>query len=100
MAFELGEDVVDSGARNIHLIKCLHGGKACGTAGVGLLVRSLGRFPGLLFSDLGHDQVRLSRRLIRSMASAARAASPPLSSSPARARAHAWASVSTVMMPL
>jgi hypothetical protein len=38
--------------------------------------------------------------LIRSIANAARAASPPLLSSLGRARAQAWASVLTVMMPL
>ena len=47
-----------------------------------------------------HGQARASRRLIRSIASAARAASPPLLSSLARARAQACASVLTVMMPL
>src|ERR1700722_17497050 len=100
MALELGKDIVDSGAADVHLIERLHGREPRCTAPVGFLV---GSFGGLLFLRLPvfcHDQVRASRRLIRSMANAARAASPPLSSSLARARAHACASVLTVMIPL
>src|SRR5580704_16761941 len=97
MAFELGKDVVDPGAGNVHLIKRLHRGEPRGAAPVCLLVRALRWF--VRFA-LGHDQIRVTRRLIRSIASAARAASPPLLSSLARARAQAWASVLTVTMPL
>src|SRR5579871_6701257 len=96
VAFEFGEDVVDAGARNIHLVKRLHGSEPRRAAPVGLLVGALcGLFPAL-----DHSQTFASRRLIRSIAIAARAASPPLLSSEARARAHACASVLTVMMPL
>src|SRR5665647_3950327 len=97
MTLELGEDVVDPGAADVHLVERLHGSKPRRAAPVGLPVRTLG---GLGFLVVRHDQIRVSRRLIRSIANAARAASPPLLSSLARARAQACASVLTVMMPL
>src|SRR5262249_9168153 len=96
VALELGENVVDPGAADVHLVECLHGGKARGAAPVGLL---LGRFRRLVLA-LGHDQLFVSLRLMRSTVSAARAASPPLLSSVGRARAQACSSVLTVMMPL
>src|SRR6185436_4736143 len=97
VALELGKDVVDAGAADIHLVQRLHRGEPCRAAPVGLLVRPLG---GNRFLLLCHHQTRVSRRLMRSMASAARAASPPLLSSLARARAQACASVLTVIIPL
>src|SRR6202023_1634791 len=97
VALELGEDVVNPGAGDVHLIERLHRGPPRRPTPGGVLVRSLGCV-GLFV--LCHDQTRVSRRLIRSMASTARAASPPLLSSLARARAQACASVLTVMMPL
>src|SRR4030081_2995820 len=98
MTLELREDVVNPSAADIHLIERLHRREPRRTAPVGLFVRALSRFLFLLLVVLCHDQVRVSRRLMRSMASAARAASPPLLSS--LARAQACASVLTVMMPL
>src|SRR5882757_7919663 len=95
VAFELGEDVVDAGAADVHLVQRLHGGEPRRAAAVGFLVGVLGRLLVVC-----HRQAFASRRLIRSIASAARAASPPLLSSLARARAQACASVLTVMMPL
>src|SRR6185369_10907583 len=96
VAFELGEDVVDPRATDIHLIERLHRGEPRRTAAIGLLVEADRRpLPALC-----HDQAFASRRLIRNIASAARAASPPLLSSEARARAQACASVLTVRMPL
>src|SRR5437667_8100265 len=104
MTLELGEDVVEPGAGNVHLIKRLYRREPRCAAPVGFLVFTLFLAPrGLLFlllAALCHGQVRVSRRLIRSIASAARAASPPLLSSLGRARAQACASVLTVMMPL
>src|SRR5258707_8740644 len=100
MPLDLGEDVVEACAGNVHLIERLHRREPRRTATVGFLVQSLCGFPCLLLAVLCHGQVRVSRRLIRSIASAARAASPPLLSSLGRARAQACASVLTVMMPL
>src|SRR6185436_11268622 len=77
---------------DIHLIQRLHRRQPCRAAAVGLLVGNLLAYR--------HDQAFARRRLIRSIASAARAASPPLLSSLARARAQACSSVLTVMMPL
>src|SRR5258706_8242869 len=99
MTLELGEDVVNPSAADVHLIERLHRREPRRAAPVGLFVRTLSRFLFVLVV-LCHDQVRISRRLMRSMANAARAASPPLLSSLARARAQACASVLTVMMPL
>ena len=82
--------------RQIHLIERLHGGKTRRAPAVG--AASLGRL-----SRFGHevDFYFLARwRLIAISASAARAASPPLSCSVMRARAQACSSVSTVRMPL
>src|SRR5262249_13960121 len=79
-----------------HLVERLHGGEPCGAAPIGFPVLNPGRF----WLALGHDQTFASRRLIRSMASAARAASPPLLSSEARARAQACASVLTGRVPI
>src|SRR5262245_4420049 len=95
VALELGEDVVDPRAADIHLVQRLHRGEPRRTAAVGFPVETFDRF--LL---LCHHQAFASRRLIRSMASAARAASPPLFNSLARALAHACSSVFAVMMPL
>src|SRR5947199_9428124 len=96
MAFELGKDIVDPGARDVHLVERLNGGKPRRAAPVGFPVSNFDNF----FLAFGHHEAFANRRLIRSMASAARAASPPLSSSLARARSHACASLLTVMMPL
>src|SRR6516165_7545170 len=96
VAFEFGENVVDARAGNVHLVERLHGGKPRGAAPVGFPFRAL----SCRFLVFGHDQARVRVRLIRNIAIAARAASPPLSSSLALARAHACASVLTVMMPL
>src|SRR6201999_3375788 len=100
VAFELGEDVVDAGAPDVHLVERLHRREPRRAAPVGLPVGPLRRRLRVALFVLCHHQLRASRRLIRSIASAARAASPPLLSSPARARAQACASVLTVMMPL
>src|SRR6202022_3851654 len=100
MTLELREDVVNPGAPDVHLIERLHRREPRRAAPVGLFVRALGRLLLLSVFVLCHDQVRVSRRLMRSIANAARAASPPLLSSLACARAQACASVLTVMMPL
>src|SRR6266404_157690 len=100
VAFEFGENVVDARAADIHLIKRLHRREPCRAAPVGFLVTDFGRLLLLFVIVVSHHQLRVSRRLIRNMASAARAASPPLLSSLARALAQACASVLTVMMPL
>src|SRR5882757_4907403 len=100
MTLELSEDVVNPRAPDVHLIERLHGREPRRAAAVGLFVRTLSRFLFVLVVVLCHDQVRVSRRLMRSMANAARAASPPLLSSLARARAQACSSVLTVTMPL
>src|SRR6476646_9295690 len=104
MTLELGEDVVEPGAGDVHLIERLHRREPRRAAPVGFLVLTLilalRWLLFLLVAALCHGQVRVSRRLIRSIASAARAASPPLLSSLGRARAQACASVLTVMMPL
>jgi len=42
MALELGEDVVDAGAADVHLIQRLHRGEPRRAAPVGFLVRSFG----------------------------------------------------------
>src|SRR6201999_1170897 len=91
-----GKDFFVAGAADVHLIERLHRREPRRAAPVGFFVQIL----GCLFPVVRHDQARASRRLIRSIASAARAASPPLLSSLARARAQACASVLTVMMPL
>src|SRR5262245_42623947 len=96
VALELGEHVVDAGTGNIHLVERLHSGEPGGAAPVGFLLRGFRR----LVLALGHDQFFARRRLMRSTASAARAASPPLLSSVERARAQACSSVLTVMMAL
>src|SRR5258708_7771708 len=94
MALELRKNVVQAGRGDIHLIERLHGGEPRSAAAVGL---------ALLFRPraAGHDcQPALRRRLSPTSATAARAASPPLSPSsrrapaPARAgrRAHALSS--------
>src|SRR3954464_7088017 len=95
VAFELGKDVVDPRTRDVHLVERLHGGKPRRATAVGFLV---GTFRWLLL--ICHRQAFVSRRLIRNIASAAHAASPPLFNSLARALAQACASVLTVMMPL
>src|SRR5260370_343613 len=101
VTLDLGEDVVDASAGVVHLIERLYRREPCCAAPVGFLVFALLRaLRGFLFLLLCHGHVRVSRRLIRSIASAARAASPPLLSSLGRARAQACASVLTVMMPL
>src|SRR5690242_7677962 len=108
MALELGENVVDAGARDIHLVQRLHGGEPRRPAAVGFAVAALdaalGTILGTIFGrfDLavGHHCAFVRRRLIRSIASAARAASPPLLSSEARALAQACSSLFTVRMPL
>src|SRR5258708_26796510 len=104
MTLELGEDVVNAGAGDIHLIERLYRREPRRATPVGLFVFTLflarGRLLLVSVLVLCHDQIRVSRRLIRSIANAARAASPPLLSSLARARAQACASVLTVMMPL
>ena len=98
VALELGKDVVDPGAADVHLVQRLHRGEPRRAAPVGFLVRTP-LAAGLFLLSLPSSGPA-SRRLIRSIANAARAASPPLLSSLARARAHACASVLTVMMPL
>src|SRR5262245_17337083 len=93
MALELGEDVVEARAGDVHLVERLHRREPGGAAAIGLafvLAATVGR----------HDPPAARRRLSRTSASAARTASPPLSASSGRARAQAWASVSTVRMPL
>src|SRR4029079_5106542 len=95
VAFELGEDVVDPGAGDVHLVQRLHRCEPRRATAVGF---SVGTFRWLL--AVCHRQAFVSRRLIRNIASAARAASPPLFNSLARALAQACASVLTVMIPL
>src|SRR5262249_39285982 len=96
VALELGENVVQRRAGDVHLIERLHRREPRRAALVGLA-----RLP-LLGSGSGHRHHAGAdrRRLMRTMASAACAASPPLSPSSGFARAHACDSVSTVMMPL
>src|SRR4051812_32331482 len=96
VALELRKNVVDAGTTDIHLVQRLHGCEPRRTAPVRFLLRASRR----LLVVIGHDQARASRRFMRSIAIAARAASPPLFSSLARARAQACASVLTVRMPL
>src|SRR5260370_9919884 len=100
MTLELGKNVVDSGATDVHLIQRLHRREPCCAAPVGLLIRTLPVRTLRWLLAVCHHQAFASRRLIRSIAGAARAPSPPLLSSLARARAQACASVLTVMMPL
>ena len=96
MAFELGQNLVQAGAGKVHLVERLHGGEPRRAALVGLA-----RLPSLrVLRRRGSCHRPASRRLMSTSASAARAASPPLSCSSGRARASACASVSTVMMPL
>src|SRR6185437_9411719 len=92
VAFEFGHDLVQAGTGQIHLIQRLYGGEPGGAALIGLA-----RF--FCLGAGGHQRVP-RRRLSSMSASAARAASPPLSCSSMRARAKACASFSTVMMPL
>src|SRR5438477_9790867 len=93
VTLELRQNVVEARAGKLHLVKRLHGREPGRAPPVGLA----------LLSRLGtasHDaQPVLRRRLSRTRASAARAASPPLSLSSILARVQAWASVSTVRMP-
>src|SRR5690349_6621103 len=104
VTLELGKDVVDAGARDIHLVERLHGGKPRGPAPVGFAVAALdaalGTILGRFGLAVGHHCAFVKRRLMRSIASAARAASPPLLSSEARALAQACSSLFTVRMPL
>src|SRR5690606_9620613 len=83
VALELGEDFVEAGRGQIHLIERLHGGQPCRAALVGFARVLVGgrRVAGHHFPA--------SERLSATMASAALAAAAPLlrSSSPARARA-------------
>ena len=46
MTLELGEDVVQAGARDIHLVERLHGGEPGGAAPVGLALVLRGRVAG------------------------------------------------------
>src|SRR3954447_13614015 len=104
MALEFGEDVVDPRACDVHLIERLHRGKPRRPSPIGFpvfaFVLAFGRLLVGRVVVLCHHQIRVSRCLMRSIARAARAASPPLFNSLARARAQASASVLTVMMPL
>src|ERR1051326_2557986 len=93
VALELRQDVVERGRRDIHLVERLHRREPRGAAAAGLA-------PGPGRGRHRRLPEGASRRLIRSMASAARTASPPLSASSTRARAQACNSVSTVRMPL
>src|SRR4029077_7498734 len=92
VALELSEDFVAAGAGDVHLVERLHGRQPRGAAAVGLAA--------ILRCRRARHQRGPRRRWSRTSANAARAASPPLSASSARARDHAWASVSTVSMPL
>src|SRR5262249_52198509 len=94
MALELCHDVVHAGAGDVHLVERLNGGEARRAAPVRLAL-----VPGCGFAGHG-GQPAARRRLSRTRASAARAASPPLSASSTLARIQAWASLSTVTMPL
>src|SRR5436190_22288370 len=92
MSFEFGQDVIQAGAGNIHLVERLHGREPRRAALVCLALVPVGR---------AHRRLPLARsRLMATMASAARAASPPLSASSTLARAQAWDSVLTVRIPL
>src|SRR5215470_1504558 len=94
MALELGEDVFERGSGDVHLIERLHRRQPRGTAAV--------RLAAWVGCALAHRVFvgDARRRLTRTIVSAARAASPPLSPSSIRARTQACASVSTVRMPL
>src|SRR5262249_15911619 len=94
MALEFGEDVVERGSGDVHLIERLHRRQPRRAAAVRLAPGS-GR-------GLGHRVVPgdAGRRLILTIASAARAASPPLLPSSVRARVQACASVPPVRIPL
>src|SRR5450830_1509240 len=94
VALELGEDLVQAGAREIHLVERLHSGEPRRAA----LVR-LARVLVAEWRAAGH-QPPARLRLSATIASAARAAAPPLLRSSAPERARAWASVSTVTTPL
>src|SRR5579871_4769073 len=65
VAFELGEDVVDAGASDIHLVKRLHGGEPRGTAPVRLPLRRLAVWPHVrpLVRPLGLSLFRVSHVL-------------------------------------
>src|SRR6202011_2188411 len=88
MALELGEDFVERRAGDVHLIERLHGREPRGAAPVGLAL-VVGRRAGVFPRTRAGPGVRWSRP----MASAARAASPPLPPPSGRARAHACTSV-------
>src|SRR5262245_31704934 len=94
VALEFGQDFVEDGAGQIHLIECLNGRKSGGAPLVG--------FAGVLVVACGPGahQRHTSVCLSATMVSAVRAAPPPLSPSSARARACACASLSTVRIPL
>src|SRR5262249_1587581 len=94
MALELGEDVVQALAGDVHLVERLHGGEPRRPAPVGFRRCVAHRRPRGL--ALGFASERFSR----TSASAALAAVAPLSSPSGRARAQAWSSLSTVRMPL
>src|SRR5262245_2183308 len=81
---EIGEDLCGGGARYFHLVKSLHRPQARGAAS------------GRIHT---HRLVSARRRFNAIMASAARAASPPLSPRAGSARTSAWARFSTVRMP-
>src|SRR5262249_46643204 len=95
VALELGQDIVEALARNIHLVERLHGREPRGAASVGLFRCGRHRAPrGLAFT---------SERLSRTSASAALAAAAPLSCPPwaaGRAPAPACSSLSTLRMPV
>jgi len=94
VAFEFGEDLVQTGAGEIHLVQRLHGGKPCRAALVG--------FARVLVAG-GRARCHYmpaSVRLSSTIDSAARAAAAPLLRLSSLARAVACACVSTVRMPL
>src|SRR5262249_21144049 len=83
VALEFSQDVVQAGAGDVHLVERLHGGEPGGAAPV-----SLAFVLGCRLARHG-DHPAASRRLSRTSASAARAASPPLSPSSTFARIQA-----------
>src|SRR5204863_10145551 len=85
MVGELADDVLGPGVRDLHLVEGLHRGEA------GDRARLAGR---------GQCRPPISCCFRATMASAARAAPPPLSPSLARARAQAWSASSVVSTPL
>src|SRR3954452_3641438 len=86
VGLEFGEGIDHALAGDVHLVKRLDGSEAGGAALGGLCHRC--------------QPTAARRRAARSTVRAASAAPPPLFSSPTRARRQAWASVSTVTMPL